>query len=81
MDEYIDEAVEVSIDSGFGEAYDKEEAIYDDGIKQGMKQGIEQNKLEIAKKMLKEHENIEKIMLYVSLTKEEIEDIKNSCMK
>jgi hypothetical protein len=72
MEEYIDEAIEVSNESGFGEAYDKEEALYETA----MEQGIEQNKLEIAKKMIEENETIDKIMLYTSLTKEEVENLK-----
>jgi predicted transposase/invertase (TIGR01784 family) len=71
MDEYIDEAVEVSIDSGFGEAYDKEEAIYDDG----MKKGIEQNKLEIAKSLLKNNVSIDIIMDSTGFSKEKIESL------
>jgi predicted transposase/invertase (TIGR01784 family) len=72
MDEYIDEAVEVSYESGFGEAYDKEEAIYDDGIKKGM----EQEKIEIAKSLLEHNVSIDIIMESTGLTKEEINKIK-----
>jgi predicted transposase/invertase (TIGR01784 family) len=78
MDEYIDEAVEVSYESGFGEAYDKEEAIYDDGIKKGIEQGMEQRNIEIARKMLEKKMNISDIIELTSLTKEEIDKIKIS---
>jgi predicted transposase/invertase (TIGR01784 family) len=81
MDEYIDEAVEVSYESGFGEAYDKEEAIYDDGIKKGMEQGIEQGmeqrNIEIAKSLLEHNISIDIIMESTGLTKEEIEKLRN----
>jgi predicted transposase/invertase (TIGR01784 family) len=78
MDEYIDEAVEVSYESGFGEAYDKEEAIYDDGIKKGMEQGMKNEKIEIARKMLNEKMDISMISKITGLTKEEIDKIKIS---
>jgi predicted transposase/invertase (TIGR01784 family) len=76
MDEYIDEAVEVSYESGFGEAYDKEEAIYDDGMKKGMEQGMEQRNIQIAKSLLEHNVSIDIIMESTGLTKEEIDEIK-----
>ena len=66
-----------------------EHAIYakgvDDGIEQGIKQGIEQGqtkgardeKLQIAKNLLKSNIEIEIIMQATGLTKEEIEEIKD----
>jgi predicted transposase/invertase (TIGR01784 family) len=77
MDEYIDEAVEVSYESGFGEAYDKEEAIYDDGIKKGMEQGMKNEKIEIAKSLLEHNISIDIIMESTGLTKEEIEKLRD----
>ena len=44
--------------------------------KEGLEQGERQEKLSIARMMLKAGEDIEKIMLYTSLTKEEIELLK-----
>jgi predicted transposase/invertase (TIGR01784 family) len=58
--------------------YDAEQKGIKEGLERGIEQGIEQNKLEIAKKMLEENENIEKIMLYTSLSKEQIDSLKNS---
>ena len=42
----------------------------------GVERGIKQKEIEIAKKMLKENEQIEKIMNYTGLTKKEIEKLK-----
>jgi hypothetical protein len=51
-----------------------------EGIKEGKKEGIKEGKREeqikIAKEMIKENENIEKIIKYTGLTKEEIEKLK-----
>jgi len=41
MEEYIDEAVEVTGEEFFGEAYDKEWALKDEGIRDGQRQMIE----------------------------------------
>ena len=46
------------------------------GIKQGKIEGINQRNIEIAKKMLKENEPIDKIILYTNLTVKGIEDLK-----
>ena len=62
-----------------------EKAIYargvdvgkEEGIKQGIEQGQKDKQIEIAKKMLEENENIEKILLYTGLSKEELKKIKN----
>ena len=51
---------------------------YNEGKKAGVKSGIEQNKIEIAKKMLEFNEEIEKISLYSGLSKEKIEEIRKS---
>ena len=45
------------------------------GIEEGIKQGIEKEKIEIAKKMKFDNEPIEKIINYTGLTKEEIENL------
>jgi hypothetical protein len=78
MEEYIDEAIEVSNESGFGEAYDKEEALYETAMEHGIEKGETNKQLEIAKKMIEENETIDKIMLYTSLTKEEVENLKEN---
>lgn len=41
----------------------------------GIERGMEQNSIEIAKKMLAQKEDIEKIMNYTNLTEEEIKNI------
>jgi predicted transposase/invertase (TIGR01784 family) len=45
------------------------------GREEGREQGIDQRNIEIAKKMLEENEHIDKIILYTSLSKEEIEKL------
>ena len=49
MNEYLKEAEEVSFEDGFGEAYDKEWALKDEGKTEGKRE----EKIEIAKNMLK----------------------------
>ena len=46
------------------------------GLKEGIEKGIEQNNLEIAKKMLKENIKVETISKITGLTKEEIAKLK-----
>lgn len=46
------------------------------GMEQGMKQGIKQEKIDIARNMLKENIDIELIMKITRLTKEEIEKLR-----
>ena len=46
------------------------------GIAQGIEQGIEQGILKVAKQMLLEGEDIEKIEKYTGLSKETIEQLK-----
>ncbi|MCI8961647.1 MAG: Rpn family recombination-promoting nuclease/putative transposase, partial [Clostridia bacterium] len=53
-----------------------EVAGYDRGIERGIEQGIQQGMEEIAKRMLKDNLDIEFIMQYTGLTKEEIEKLK-----
>ena len=53
-----------------------EVAGYDRGIERGIEQGIQQSMEEIAKRMLKDNLDIEFIMQYTGLTKEEIEKLK-----
>ena len=75
---------ELTQDEDFLMYYDLEEkhkhekqSSYELGIDRGMEQGSKQEKLEIAKKMLAENEQIEKIMNYTNLTEEEIKNLIN----
>jgi len=47
------------------------------GIEKGMRRGIERGIIKVAKQMLAAGEDIEKIMRYTGLSREEIEEIKN----
>ena len=49
---------------------------YKDAEKQGIEQGIEQGILKVAKQMLLEGEDIEKIEKYIGLSKETMEQLK-----
>ena len=64
MNEYLKEAEEVSFEDGFGEAYDKEWALKDEGKRD--------RTIEIAKNMLKDNVDIHLIKKYTNLTEEEI---------
>ncbi|MDN3633567.1 hypothetical protein QWY85_02785 [Neolewinella lacunae] len=44
----------------------------EEGVQEGMEKGIEQSRIEIARKMKQEGEPIEKIMAYTNLSREEI---------
>ena len=67
MKDYVDESIKVSIDCNFGESYDKEWALKDEGKRE--------NQIEIAKTMLKEKIEIEMISKCVGLSIEEIEKL------
>ena len=71
MEEYVDESAKVITDINFGESYDKEWALKDEYLREGMKQ----NKVEIAKNMLKDGLSIESISKYTNLSHEEIESL------
>jgi predicted transposase/invertase (TIGR01784 family) len=86
-DKLVEEVNRCSHDRGFVELYSmytqeelERNTILEDEKQmardEGLKEGIEQNKLEIAKKMLDENESIEKIINYTSLSKEEIDALK-----
>ena len=68
MNEYLKEAEEVSFEDWFGEAYDKEWALKDEGKRE--------EKIEIAKNMLKDNVDINLIKKYTNLTEEEITALK-----
>ena len=72
MNEYLKEAEEVSFEDGFGEAYDKEWALKDEGKTEGKRE----EKIKIAKNMLNDNVDINLIKKYTNLTEEEITALK-----
>ena len=58
--------------------YDREEIINEYSYDLGVEEGIEQRNIEIVKAMINENESIDKIIKYTGLTKEEVDEIKNS---
>ena len=76
MNEYLKEAEEVSFEDGFGEAYDKEWALKDEGKTEGRIEGKREEKIEIAKNMLNDNVDINLIKKYTNLTEEEITALK-----
>ena len=84
MKAYIKEAETVSFEGNFGEAYDKEWALKDEGKREGIelgkKEGVElgkkTEKKEIAKNMLKDNVDINTIKKYTNLTEEELTALK-----
>ena len=52
-----------------------EEAEFDKGMAKGLKKGIEQEKRMLAPKLKEDNVDIEKIIKYTGLTKEEIEEL------
>ena len=72
MNEYLKEAEEVSFEDGFGEAYDKEWTLKDEGKTEGRIEGKRDRTIEIAKNMLKENFEISMISKITNLTEEEI---------
>ena len=72
MKDYIKEAEAVSFEDGFGEAYDKEWALKDEGKTEGRLEGKRDKTIEIAKKMLDKKMDILLISDLTGLTKDEI---------
>ena len=72
MNKYLKEAEEVSFEDVFGEAYDKEWALKDEGKTEGRIEGKRDRTIEIAKNMLKDNVDINFIKKYTNLTEEEI---------
>ena len=68
MNEYLKEAEEVSFEDGFGEAYDKEWALKDEGKTEGKRDRT----IEIAKNMLNKKMDKSLISELTNLTEEEI---------
>lgn len=75
MNEYIKEAEEVSFEGGIGESYDKEWALKDQGIREGILQGKKQGIEEIAKNMLLKNMEIDLIAELTGLTEKEIKSL------
>ena len=67
VEEYIKETEEVMDDEFFGESYDKEWALKDQGKREGIR--------EIAKKMKSDNVSTENISKYTDLTVEEIDKL------
>ncbi len=82
MKEFMKESETKSYDDDLREAYNKEEALkdqfYRDGMREGREEGYKENNLEIAKKMLKANESVDKIMLYTSLSEKELAKLKEA---
>ncbi len=76
MNEYINEAIDVSRFAHLGEAYDKEWALKDEAFRDGISEGIEQQrnkeKIDMAKKMLSKGIDIKDISEITGLSMEEI---------
>lgn len=72
MNEYLKEAEKVSFEGDFGEAYDKEWALKDEGKREGIELGEKNKAKEIAKNMFKK--NMDKILIseLTNLTEEEL---------
>ena len=85
MEEYIKESIETSYEEDLREAYDKEWAIKDQGIREGKeigkeigrKEGIIAEKKQIVKNMLKKNFDMETIIEITGLSEQEIQDILN----
>ena len=75
MKDYVDESIEVSIDCNFGESYDKEWALKDEGWRDGKLEGKRENQIEIAKAMLVDKVSTDMISKYTGLYVEEIEEL------
>ena len=68
MEQGLKEGIEQGIKQGIQQGIQQ-------GMQQGIQQGIQQDKLDIAKLMLKEGEPIGKIALYTGLSQESIKDL------
>ena len=54
-----------------------EEVMYEKGLNQGLSQGIEQNKIDVAKEMLELNMDLDVISKVTKLAKNEIESLRN----
>jgi len=82
MEEYLKESKEVSEWEGFGESYDKEWALRDqglrDGIAKGLVQGKEENKIEMVRAMLSKGINIKLVSECSGMSVGELEKIRET---
>ena len=80
MEKFLEDAVKLSRNEDLLESYNKVEAdielAADEANERGLKQGVSQTRREVAEKMLRKNEPIDKIVEYSSLSKKEIEEIK-----
>ena len=75
---YSDELLLNEVDEMTNIAYEKESSYLegkDDGIKQGIEQGVSNTKREMAKAMLADNLPIERIVSYSGLSEEEIRSL------
>ena len=75
MIEYVNEAGEVTMGTNFGEAYDKEWALQDQGRREGIEQGKLEKNLELAKKMKEKGISLSDIADITNLKIEEVEKL------
>ena len=79
MEEYVKESIKASMDEEVIGLYDKElhlEKLRLSELEEAREQGIEQEKIEIAKNMLNDGLGISVISKYTGLSKEEIASLK-----
>ena len=79
MEEYVKESIKASQDEEVIGLYDKElhlEKLRLSELEEAREKGIEQEKIEIVKNMLKDEVDISVISKYTGLSKEEIESLK-----
>ena len=76
MEDYIEDAIDSTQDEWFGEAYDKEWALKDQGFREGIERGIEQKQNQIVKNLLERNYDLKEIANIVGLTEEKVNEIK-----
>ena len=72
MEEYVNEAGEVTMGTNFGEAYDKEWALLDQGRREGLEEGKLEERKELAVKFYKNGVDLKTISEITKLSVEEI---------
>ena len=75
MIEYVNEAGEVTMGTNFGESYDKEWALQDQGRREGIEEGEEKKTKEIALKLLEDNQDEQYVSKITGLTIEEIKKL------
>ena len=76
MIEYVNEAGEVTMGTNFGESYDKEWALKDEGRREGIKEGREEGIKSSAINLLKNGASLELISKSLGYSMEELEKMK-----